>query len=63
MRGKDGGERVRGRKSGCLAICEEEDGEEEGGLEEGKTGMQSHLQLKAWRHGGMQTHSGAGMLN
>lgn len=29
MRGKDGGRGARGRKSGCLAICEEEDGEEE----------------------------------
>lgn len=60
-------ERVRGRKSGCLAICEEEDGEEE---EEGgkwrrkKIGMQSHLQLTpSGARGGMQTHSSADMLN
>lgn len=55
MRGRDGGRGSEGgRKSGCLAICEEEDGEEE--EQEGedgggkKIGMQSHLQLRAeWR--------------
>lgn len=36
VRGKDGGRGVLGRKSGCLAICEEEEDEEGYKMEEEK---------------------------
>lgn len=73
MRWKDGGRGTQGRKSGCLAICEEKDGEEEEEVEmeqkeeekeEEKIGIQSHLQGRAARREGCrETHSGMGMLN
>lgn len=47
---KDGGRGVLGRKSGCLAICEEKESEEQ--KKKKKIGMQSHLQLKSERRAG-----------